>query len=126
MEIEIDIDSAVPLFTQLVEQVKAGVKTGGIEPGASLPSIRQLARDLNINNKTVAKAYRHLERDQIIEAKGYRGTFVHPNALRHCEADIPGAVEERLVDTVRALKDLGATDSEIRIAFANVMNGRHS
>ena len=126
MQIEIDIDSATPLFTQLIEQIKNAVKRGGLKPGSALPSIRQLANDLEINNKTVAKAYRLLERDSIIQTKGYRGTFVHPDARQHCAEDINSTIEDRLEQAVTELKALGATDSEIRIVFANVMSGKTS
>ena len=59
---------------------KAAVTAGVLKPGDALPSIRQLANDLELNSKTIAKAYKLLERDSIIEAKGYRGTYVHPKA----------------------------------------------
>ena len=80
MEISIDIDDSVPLFAQLIGQIKEAVLCDKISPGDALPSIRQLANDLELNNKTVAKAYRLLERDSVIQTKGYRGTFVHPDA----------------------------------------------
>ena len=80
MEIVIDIDGSVPLFAQLIEQVKKAVLSDKIGAGDALPSIRQLANDLELNNKTVAKAYRLLERDSVIQTKGYRGTFIHPDA----------------------------------------------
>ena len=78
MEIIIDIDDSVPLFAQLMGQIKQAVLGDKLHPGDALPSIRQLANDLDLNNKTVAKAYRLLERDSVIQTKGYRGTFVHP------------------------------------------------
>ena len=91
MEITVDIESATPMFSQLVMQIKQAVQNGQITPGDPLPSIRQLANDLEMNNKTVAKAYRLLERDSVIQAKGYRGTFIHPEALANCTIDLsPG------------------------------------
>jgi GntR family transcriptional regulator len=87
MEITIDIEAEMPLFEQLVDQIKKTVAQGKLQPGASLPSIRQLAGDLQINNKTVAKAYRLLERDTVIVTKGYRGTFVHENAVANSAID---------------------------------------
>jgi len=48
----------VPQFEQLIEQIKAAVTTGILKPGDALPSIRQLANDLALNSKTVAKAYK--------------------------------------------------------------------
>jgi len=66
MEIIIDIDNPVPLFAQLIKQIKEAVQSNKISPGDALPSIRQLANDLQLNSKTVAKAYRLLERDSVI------------------------------------------------------------
>jgi len=122
MDIVIDLDEAVPLFTQLIDQVKAAVLAGEIGPGDPLPSIRQLANDLDVNQKTVAKAYRLLERDSVIETKGYRGTFIHPRAKANCTVDLAAWAEETLGEAVATLRAEGVTDSEIRIAFANVLN----
>jgi len=124
MEIVIDIEDAVPLFAQLVEQIKAAVLSNEIKPGDGLPSIRQLANDLELNNKTVAKAYRLLERDSVIQTKGYRGTFIHPDAKANSKVDLNAWVMTKLSETIAAFKKSGVTDSEIRIAFGNVMNSR--
>lgn len=124
MEITINIDDPVPLFAQLIEQIKQAVTKEQLNPGDPLPSIRQLANDLALNSKTVAKAYRLLERDSVIQTKGYRGTFIHPDAKQNCTVDMAAWVEEKLSNTITACKDAGVTDSEIRIAFANVMNSR--
>ncbi len=124
MEITIDLESPDPLFAQLIEQIKAAVQSGAIESGDALPSIRQLARDLEINNKTVAKAYRLLERDSVIQTRGYRGTFVHPEAKANSTIDLVAVVEEKLHAVVAELRELGATDSEIRVAFGEVLNRR--
>ncbi len=124
MEITVDIDLAEPLFAQLIEQVKQAVQTGQLRPGDPLPSIRQLANDLEMNNKTVAKAYRLLERDSVVQTKGYRGTFVHPDAKANSTVDLNAWVTDKLAETISALRESGVTDSEIRIAFGNVINER--
>ncbi len=121
MQITIDIDSEVPLFSQIVGEIKAAVQAGAVAPGNPLPSIRQLANDLDLNNKTVAKAYRLLERDSIIVTKGYRGTFVHPGAVQNAGVDLNAWVQTKLSDVVAMCRQKGATDSEIRIAFTNAM-----
>jgi GntR family transcriptional regulator len=126
MEIVIDIDGSVPLFAQLVEQVKKAVLSDNIGAGDALPSIRQLANDLELNNKTVAKAYRLLERDSVIQTKGYRGTFIHPDAKANSTVDLNAWVVTTLGETIEALRESGATDSEIRIAFGDVMSRRGS
>lgn len=122
MEITIDIESATPLFSQLIMQIKQAVQSNQVAPGDPLPSIRQLANDLDMNNKTVAKAYRLLERDSVIQTKGYRGTFIHPEAKSNCTVDLNAWVRKELTQTISAFKTAGVTDSEIRIAFADVLN----
>jgi GntR family transcriptional regulator len=124
MEIAIDLEGETPLFAQLIAQIKAAVSSDELAPGDPLPSIRQLANDLELDSKTVAKAYRLLERDGIVQSKGYRGTFVHPDAKAQSKVDLEALAIEKLEFAVSALKQAGVTDSEIRIAFGNVMNGR--
>lgn len=123
MEITIDIDSPVPQFEQLIEQVKAAVTAGVLEPGDALPSIRQLANDLGLNSKTVAKAYKLLVRDSIIEAKGYRGTYIHPNAKANCNFNVQDWTSRKLSEAIAELREAGVTDSEIRNAFARAITG---
>jgi len=124
MEIIIDIEGPQPLFSQLVEQIKSAVLSEEINPGDALPSIRQLANDLDLNNKTVAKAYRLLERDSVIQTKGYRGTYIHPDAKKNSAIDLNEWVLRKLSETIKALKGAGVTDSEIRNAFSTVMNNQ--
>ncbi len=125
MEIIIDIEGTEPLFAQLIAQVKKAVQDRSLKPGDALPSIRQLAGDLELNHKTVAKAYRLLERDAVIQTKGYRGTFIHPDAEQNCGVDLGAIAAAKLTTTVGELRGAGATDSEIRIAFNTVMADRH-
>jgi GntR family transcriptional regulator len=126
MQIRIDIEAATPLFTQLITQIKQAVVNGDIAPGDALPSIRQLANDLDINNKTVAKAYQLLERDSVIQSKGYRGSFIHPDAIANSTVDLNQWVEKTLIKTISEFKQAGVTDSEIRIAFTNVLKQKNS
>ena len=126
MEIIIDIEDSVPLFAQLIEQIKKAVLSDEISPGDALPSIRQLANDLELNNKTVAKAYSLLERDSVIQTKGYRGTFIHPDAKANSTVDLNEWVMTTLSETIAAFRETGVTDSEIRIAFGNLMNNRNN
>ena len=126
MHITIDIENSTPLFTQLIEQIKSAISKGYVKAGDSLPSIRQLANDLDLNSKTVAKAYRLLERDAVIVTKGYRGTFVHPEAVANCTVDLNAWVLETLQETISHFKNAGVTDSEIRIAFGKVLNNKEN
>ena len=126
MEIVIDIDDSVPLFAQLMDQIKRAVLSDELSSGDPLPSIRQLANDLDLNNKTVAKAYRLLERDSVIQTKGYRGTFVHQDAKANSTVDLNAWVVTKLGETIATLRASGVTDSEIRIAFGDLMKPRNN
>jgi len=121
MEISIDERLPEPVFSQLITQIREAVKSGALKPGTPLPTIRQLASDLQINPNTVAKAYGLLERDALIETRGRKGSFVHPNGKRHSKVDLGSQATSILAQSIASLRDLGLTDSEIRNAFAGVM-----
>lgn len=126
MEIVIDITDPEPPFAQLIEQIRQAVSSGKLAPGDQLPSIRQLAGDLDLNSKTVAKAYRLLERDAVIQSRGYRGTFVHADGKANSSVDLNAWVMGQLKETIAAFRDTGVTDPEIRNAFNTVMNIRNN
>jgi len=121
MDIEIDIDDDTPIFSQLVNQVKESVIIGDLVAGFSLPSIRQLANELGLNQNTVAKAYKVLERDSIIVSRGYRGTFIHDNAKENSQVNLTAKGTTILRDSIVNIQALGLTDSEIRIIFSSIM-----
>ncbi|MCB0263741.1 MAG: GntR family transcriptional regulator [Calditrichia bacterium] len=125
MEITINPDDPIPVFAQIIEQIKKAVLDGGLKSGDALPSIRQLANDLELNHNTVAKAYRLLERDSVIQTKGYRGTFIHPDARANSTVDLNAWAETRLSEVIKKIRESGVTDSEIRIAFRKVMNNNN-
>jgi len=124
MRIQIDNNLSMPLFKQLMDQIKKAIMDGLLKPGDSLPSIRQLANDLELNHNTVAKAYQILERDSVIQTKGYRGTSIHRNAKQNSTIDMNDSITTKLSETIKSLRESGATDSEIRIAFSNVMSNQ--
>jgi GntR family transcriptional regulator len=93
-----------------------------LKAGDALPSIRQLANDLELNSKTVAKAYKLLERDSIIETKGYRGTYVHPKAKTNCKFNLQEWTLRKLSEQIAELREAGVTDSEIRNAFVGAIS----
>lgn len=90
----IDANSAVPPFEQLRVQFAAAIRAGLLPAGTRLPPIRQLAGDLLLAPNTVARAYRELEADQLVEGKGRRGTLVR--------AHITDVVPSPLEDAARA------------------------
>lgn len=75
----------VPIYLQLMEQVKHAVETGALKPGDQLPGMRKLAEELVMNPNTVAKAYRELEHEGVIELRHGAGAFVAESAtpVRH-------------------------------------------
>src|SRR5919106_5435331 len=72
--------SGVPIYLQLIERVKHAIATGALRPGEQLPGIRPLAEELVINPNTVAKAYRELEHEGVIELRQGAGAFIAGNA----------------------------------------------
>lgn len=76
MRFDIDVNDSVPPFEQVRAQVVAAVHDGRLTPGERLPTVRALATELDLAVNTVAKAYRRLEQDAIIETRGRSGTFV--------------------------------------------------
>ena len=84
MLFQINFKSGMPIYLQLVDQIKTAAASGALRPGESLPSIRPLAEELRVNRNTVAKAYSELESLGVIETLPGRGCFLKENhsALR--------------------------------------------
>ena len=74
--IALDYRSGIPIYLQIVEQVRQQVSTGGLSPGDQLPTVRQLATDLRVNFNTVARAYRLLDEAGLISTQQGRGTYI--------------------------------------------------
>ncbi|MFC0680231.1 GntR family transcriptional regulator [Lysobacter korlensis] len=74
----LDAESAVPTFLQLRAQLIDLVRSGALTPGTRIPTVRALAGELGIAPNTVAKAYRQLEEDGILETRGRNGSFISP------------------------------------------------
>jgi GntR family transcriptional regulator len=72
----IDYRSGVPIYVQIVEQVRQRVSTGELLPGDQLPTVRQMATDLRVNFNTVARAYRLLDEAGLISTQQGRGTYI--------------------------------------------------
>jgi GntR family transcriptional regulator len=106
--------SGVPIYLQLMEQVKHGIETGALRPGDQLPGIRPLAELLVINPNTVAKAYRELEHDGVIELRHGAGAFVSPNAGAKKITEKVRAGQAIVVAAIERLRARGITDEEIR------------
>jgi GntR family transcriptional regulator len=89
MQIQIQAQGGVPIYVQVMQQIKYLVASGRLQPGDELPSIRTLAEQLIVNPNTIARAYRELETAGVVEKRRTAGTFV-------AEAGSPLARKERL------------------------------
>ena len=76
MDIEINFTSHIPIYVQLIDQIKNKIASGELTPGDQLPTVRQLAADLRVNFNTIARAYRMLDEEGIISTQHGRGTFI--------------------------------------------------
>ena len=72
----LDLHSGVPVYRQLIDQVRGGTASGSLTAGDQLPTVRQLAVDLAINPNTVMRAYRELELGGLLETHQGTGTFI--------------------------------------------------
>jgi GntR family transcriptional regulator len=113
----------VPIYLQLMEQIKHAIETGALAPGDQLPGIRPLAEELVINPNTVAKAYRELEHAGVIELRHGAGAFVSGQAGREKAADAVRAAQPIVAAAIERLRGRGLTDEEIRRLFEAELAG---
>ena len=113
----------VPIYLQLMEQVKHSIETGALRPGEQLPGIRPLAEELVMNPNTVAKAYRELEHEGVIELRHGAGAFVSANAQAKKLTDKLRAGQTIVGAAVERLRARGVTDEEIRRLFEAELAG---
>jgi GntR family transcriptional regulator len=82
MVIHINFKSGMPVYLQVVDQIKAAAASGSLQPGEALPCIRPLAEELRVNRNTIAKAYTELESLGVIETVPGKGCFLkEPQSL---------------------------------------------
>lgn len=86
--ITIDHDSAVPPYEQIRAQLAERIRTGELDTGTRLPTVRQLADDLGLAVNTVARAYRELELGGLVQGRGRAGTFVHTANAAKAQAEV--------------------------------------
>ena len=82
MDISILVSSPEPVYEQIVRQVQQASPPGQLKPGDPLPTVRQLAGDLQLNRNTVARAYKQLEDQHVIQTAGRKGTFIRDDAMQ--------------------------------------------
>ena len=115
--------SGVPIYLQLMEQVRHAIETGALRPGEQLPSIRPLAEELVVNPNTVAKAYRELEHEGVIELRQGAGAFVTDKAPTKKDADKLRAAQATVAIAIDKMRTRGVTDEEIRRLFEAELSG---
>jgi GntR family transcriptional regulator len=115
--------SGVPIYLQLMEQVKHSIETGALRPGEQLPGIRPLAEELVINPNTVAKAYRELEHEGVLELRHGAGAFVASIARARGAAERTRAGQTVVAAAIARLRSQGVTDEEIRRLFEAELSG---
>jgi GntR family transcriptional regulator len=114
----VDPRRGVPIYLQLIEQIKRSVALGVLRGGEQLPTVKQLALDLTINPNTVARAYRDLERDGTIETAAGRGSFVRADGSVENARNAAGDVaRDSFESAVREAKSLGLERAQARTLF---------
>ncbi|HUL83588.1 MAG TPA: GntR family transcriptional regulator [Gammaproteobacteria bacterium] len=123
MDIVVHTNSPEPVYEQIVRQIHEGVCSRRLEPGAPLPPVRQLAGDLDLNRNTVARAYKMLEEQGVIQTAGRKGTFVRTNAsaeVTRLKSGHARRVAQRMVQTLLAE---GLSREEISGVFNDALAG---
>lgn len=115
--------SGLPIYLQLMEQIRHAIATGALRPGEQLPGIRPLAEELVINPNTVAKAYRELEHEGVVELRQGAGAFVTNNAPSKKDTQKLRAAQTEVATTVKRLRAGGVADEDIRRLFEAELAG---
>jgi len=114
MLFSIEASSPVPIYAQVVAQVRAAIAAGELRAGDALPSVRQMAAELRVNPNTVAQAYRELEHEGLTYVQRGQGTFVAevgPERLAGERTQVARALVERMLHEAFRL---GLTPAEMR------------
>jgi GntR family transcriptional regulator len=115
MVIKINSASGVPIYLQLMEQIKHAIEIGALKPGDQLPAIRSLAEELVMNPNTVARAYRDLQHEGVLELRHGSGAFVSDRAVKQ-RGDMHKA-QAIMQTAVEKLHALGLAPDEMRRLF---------
>ena len=121
MELRINFASGVPIYLQLMEQIKHAVETGAIRAAEQLPTIRKVAEELAMNPNTVARAYRELETEGVIEVRHGSGAFIAESSNDSKAAAIAEA-GKALRQGIEKGQELGLSEPELRRVFENELS----
>ncbi|MFM1650639.1 GntR family transcriptional regulator [Brevibacillus sp. B_LB10_24] len=113
MNILISNASADPIYLQIKNQIKQSILSGELSPGESLPSIRQLAKDLQISVITTKRAYEELEKEGLIDSVVGKGSFVSGANQAFIREQRLKQWEEKLIEIAQESKALGISMPEL-------------
>ena len=114
MWFDINPDSPIPIFDQIVSQIIFNIAAGGLAVGDMIPSVRELGVRLAVHPNTVAKAFRALERLGVVTARLGRGMEVTSDALKICQTHRRKIISERIRAALREALSSGLSADEIR------------
>jgi GntR family transcriptional regulator len=126
LEFEIHPSSGVPIYRQLMDQVRALLASRRLRAGDMLPSIRQLAADLEVNMMTVSKAYARLEAEGILERVRGTGMRVAEIKPRGTQAEREAKIQPFADALVSRALQLGFSESQIHSAIRNALKERRT
>ncbi len=109
----LDLHSGVPVYRQLIDQVRGAIAAGSLSAGDQLPTVRQLAVDLAINPNTVVRAYRELELGGLLETHQGTGTFISRQKITHSDAEREKQLAQIVSDCVARAGAAGFTVEEV-------------
>lgn len=112
-----------PIYSQLVELIKLGIISGKWQPGAKLPSVRDLAEEAGVNPNTMQRALADLEKDGLVYSKRTSGRFITED--NNMIDSVRSAVAaENINNFIESMKKLGFTPEQTLIAFKTAVEGR--
>jgi GntR family transcriptional regulator len=111
--IEVDPRSGVPIYVQIVQQVRHAIEVGGLGAGERLPTVRRLAEDLAVAPNTIVKAYGELQREGLVESRPGVGTVASEGVGELLREHRVAAVFERLRVLVRDAVALGISEDDL-------------
>lgn len=118
LHFQIDPHSGVPVYRQMMDQVKYYVASATLHPGDQLPSIRELAQRLTVNPTTVVKAYSELEHEEVIEMRHGKGAFITERATRLSDREREKALRRLARQLAVEARQMGAS-SEVVLRVLN-------
>jgi len=109
----VDIQSSVAVYLQIENHVQFAISAGRLKPGDQLPSMLELSKQLNVNQNTVAKAYRDLEVMGLLYTRRGMGVYINKGTEASCRANCRHRVIERAHEVVGEAKAAGMTNAEV-------------